>query len=42
MLGIPYDKVMQTALLPVAHAIGTEFSPAPRVPLENITHWEQW
>jgi nitroreductase len=42
VLGIPYDKVMQTALLPVAHAIGTEFSPAPRVPLENITHWEQW
>ncbi|HEV2235965.1 MAG TPA: nitroreductase family protein [Ktedonobacterales bacterium] len=42
VLGIPYDKVMQTALLPVAHAIGTDFSPAPRVPLETITHWDQW
>jgi nitroreductase len=42
LLGIPYDKVMQTALLPVAHAIGTDFSPAPRVPLETITHWDQW
>jgi nitroreductase len=42
VLGIPYDKVMQTALLPVAHAIGTDFNPAPRVPLETITHWDQW
>jgi nitroreductase len=42
LLGIPYDTVMQAALLPVAHVLGTEFAPAPRVPLEGVTHWDAW
>ncbi len=42
VLGIPYEKVMQTALIPVAHTIGTDFSPAKREPLDKIVHWEQW
>jgi nitroreductase len=42
ILGIPYERVTQAALLPVAHVIGTEFSPATRVPLERIVHWDQW
>ncbi|HZU65662.1 MAG TPA: nitroreductase family protein [Ktedonobacteraceae bacterium] len=42
VLGIPYERVMQAALIPVAHTIGTDFKPAPRVPLESIVHWERW
>lgn len=42
LLGIPYDAVMQTALVPVAHTIGTEFKPAWRAPLERMLHRERW
>lgn len=42
VLGIPYEKIMQTALIPVAYTLGTDFKPAPRIPLESIVHWEQW
>ena len=42
VLGIPYEKIMQTALIPVAYTLGTDFKPAPRIPLEPIVHWEQW
>lgn len=42
VLDIPYEKVMQTALVPVAYTSGTEFSPAPREPLETVLHWDGW
>ena len=42
LLGIPYDQIMQTALIPVAYTIGTDFKPARREPLESIVHWEGW
>jgi nitroreductase len=42
ILGIPYDKVMQAALIPVAYTIGTEFKPAARKPLETLVHWDRW
>jgi nitroreductase len=42
VLGIPYDEVMQAALIPVAHTIGEDFQPGPRRPLETMVHWEQW
>jgi nitroreductase len=42
LLGIPYDDVMQAALIPVAHTLGDEFRPGPRKPIESIVHWEQW
>ncbi len=41
LLGIP-DNVMQVGLLPVAYTIGTEFKPAKRPPLDDVTHWEKW
>jgi nitroreductase len=40
-LGIP-DDVLQIALLPVAYTIGTDFKPAARPPVEQITYWNQW
>ena len=42
LLGIPFDEVMQAALIPVAHTIGEEFRPGPRKPLDSVVHWEQW
>lgn len=42
ILGIPYDKITQAALIPVAYTVGTDFKPAQRVPVEHITHWNEW
>jgi nitroreductase len=42
LLGIPFDEVMQAALIPVAYTIGTEFKPGVRAPLESFVHWDGW
>jgi nitroreductase len=42
LLGIPYDEVMQAALIPVAYTVGTDFKPARRAPLETMVHWDRW
>lgn len=42
VLGIPYARVSQVALIPVAYTLGTDFKPAPRVPMEKIVHWNKW
>ena len=42
LLGIPYDEVMQAALIPVAFTKGTDFKPAARKPLGEVVHWERW
>jgi nitroreductase len=42
ILGIPYHQITQAALLPVAYTLGTIFKPAPRVPVENVIHWDRW
>lgn len=41
LLGIP-DDVTQVALLPVAYTVGTDFRPAARPPVEDITYWDSW
>lgn len=42
VLGIPYDKITQTALIPIAYTLGTDFAPAPRQPLDDVLHWDTW
>jgi nitroreductase len=42
LLGIDYDHVMQTVLIPVAYTRGTTFHRGPRVPVETVTHWNSW
>lgn len=37
LLDIPYEQVMQVALIPVAHTIGMEFKPGPRRPASEHT-----
>jgi nitroreductase len=41
LLGIP-DDVTQVGLLPVAYTLGTDFRPAARPPVEEITYWDGW
>jgi nitroreductase len=42
LLGIDHERVMQVALTPVAHTVGADFRPGPRVPVGQVLHWEQW
>ena len=42
LLGIPYDRYTQAALLALGFSTGGEFKPAQRLPLEGIVHWEKW
>ncbi|MFI5319023.1 MAG: nitroreductase family protein [Myxococcota bacterium] len=42
VLGIPYEQVTQTALIPVAYTKGTEFKAAPRKPLDPVVHLNGW
>jgi nitroreductase len=42
LLGIPYEEVMQCALVPVAYTLGADFAPAKRVPLDKILHVDGW
>jgi nitroreductase len=41
-LGIPYDDVMQVALIPVAHTVGSVFKPGRRLGISARTHWNHW
>ena len=41
LLGIP-DTVMQGALIPVAHTIGTDFKAGPRRDMSRIIHHDSW
>jgi len=41
LLGIP-ATVTQVGLLPVAYTVGTEFKPANRPPVEQVTYWDRW
>jgi nitroreductase len=41
LLGIP-DGVTQVSLIPVAYTKGTNFRPAGRPPVTEITHWNRW
>jgi nitroreductase len=42
ILGVPYDRVQQLCLTPVAYTVGTEFHPAARPDPETIIHWDAW
>ena len=41
-LQIPFERITQAALLPVAYYTGDTFRAAERIPLERIVHWDGW
>ncbi|SDH81462.1 nitroreductase family protein [Nonomuraea jiangxiensis] len=42
VLGVPHEKVMLAAFIPLAFTLGTDFKPAPRIPREEVLHWDRW
>lgn len=42
VLDIPFDTVMQAGLIPVAHTIGTDFTPGRRRGMEDVVFWDGW
>ncbi len=42
LLGIPHGRYRQAGLFPIAYTQGTEFKPAPRLPAEQLVHWNAW
>ncbi len=42
LLGIPFERVTQVALLPVAYYTGASFARAQRIPGQRLTHWDRW
>lgn len=42
LLGIPFDRVMQTCLLPVAYYTGDSFRPARRRPMDEVVFWDSF
>ncbi len=42
VLGVPYDKVMLAALIPLAFTLGTDFRPAKRIDRDEVLHWNHW
>jgi len=42
LLGIPYERVTQAALITLGYFTGEGFKPAERIPLDSIVHWDAW
>lgn len=42
LLGIPYDRYTQGALIAVGYTVGTEFKRAKRLPAAELSHWDGW
>lgn len=42
LLGIPYDTVTQGGMFPIAYTQGTEFKPAKRLAVSEVSHWDSW
>lgn len=42
VLGIPFDRVTQAGLFPLAYTVGTDFKPGLRAPTDDVVHWNAW
>ncbi len=42
LLGIPYERYTQVALIPIAYTKGTEFKQAYRPPVSEVMHVDTW
>ena len=42
LLGIPYERVTQAGLFPVAYTLGTDFKPADRSASDAAIRWNTW
>ena len=42
LLGIPFDRVTQVGMFPIAYTLGTDFKPGLRTSAAELTHWNGW
>ncbi|MBN9797732.1 nitroreductase family protein [Pseudonocardia sp. UM4_GMWB1] len=42
ILDIPFDRVQQVCLTPLAFTVGTDFRPAARPGPDEVVHWDGW
>jgi nitroreductase len=42
LLGIPYARCAQAAMIPIAYTQGLDFKPGPRKPSAAMVHWDRW
>ncbi|MCM3849067.1 nitroreductase family protein [Pseudonocardia sp. DR1-2] len=42
ILDIPFDRVQQVCLTPLAFTVGTDFRPAVRPGPDEVVHWDGW
>jgi nitroreductase len=42
LLGIPYARCAQAAMIPIAYTKGLSFKPGPRKSSAAIVHWDRW
>jgi nitroreductase len=42
IVGVDHTKYTHIGMFPIAYTIGTDFKPASRVGLDQITHWNRW
>lgn len=42
IVGIPFDRVQQAVLFPLAYTKGTDFKAAMRPDPDTVIHWDQW
>ena len=42
VLGIPYRRIMQAGLIPMAYTVGDRFRSAHRESLDSVVHWNRW
>ncbi|SFN73077.1 Nitroreductase [Pseudonocardia ammonioxydans] len=42
LLDIPYDRVQQVCLTPLAWTVGTDFRRAGRPSVDEVVHWDGW
>jgi nitroreductase len=42
LLGIPYERVTQAGMFPIAYTVGTEFKRADRSRSRDAIHWNHW
>lgn len=42
LLGIPYDRVTQAGLFPVAYTLGTDFKAGHRTLTDEVVHFDRW
>lgn len=42
LLGVPYEQYTQIGLFPIAYTVGTQFKPAYRKPVSEVSSWNRF